>query len=53
MWSVFSAALLITRISTVTPADCQEVVIGSVEGNTDHFTGTIKYLPQVKLGAII
>ena len=53
MWSVFSVALLISRICTVTPADCQEVVIASVEGNLDNFTGTIKYLPEVELWLII
>ena len=31
------------------PADCEEVVIGSVDGKLDDFTGTIKYLPEVKL----
>ena len=35
------------------PADCEEVVIGSVDGKFGDFTGTIKYLPQVKLGTII
>ena len=35
------------------PAGCEQVVIGSVEGKLDNFTGTIKYLPEVKLFLII
>jgi len=43
MWTLLSLTLLIARISSVVPADCGQVIFGSVDGN---FTGTIKYLPE-------